>query len=407
MAEVFDVAVIGAGPAGSATGAFLARQGLRVLLLDKADFPRDKTCGDALSPRAIHFLHDLDLGKEVEKSAFQVNDVVVTSPEGSEITIPISPHPDYPPYGYIVPRLDLDDLIRERALSAGAEFRGGMRVLNLHPNPASGITLSCRGQRGMLEIEAHTAVIATGANLALLRQLDLIPQDQQLSYAARAYFEGVRGLGEAIHIRFDGIPLPGYGWLFPLRDEAANIGAGFYRRGRHTPPTAREATERFLEHPPIHNLLKGSVQNGPIRGFPIRTDFHRSPIVGPRILLVGEAAGLVNPFTGEGVDYALESAHIASAEITAAFSDGDPAGSALSARFERAMRDRFQRSFVSIHLLRSVYVNALLLNPLVRACGRWPDLGRLLIDIMLEYQNPAHALRPRTVARVLRCILPR
>lgn len=406
MSELFDVAVIGAGPAGSATSAFLARQGLRVLLLDKAEFPRDKTCGDAISPRAIHFLHDLGLGPAVDQTAFRVNDVVVTSPEGTEIKIPISPHPEYPPYGCVVQRLDLDNLIRERAISAGAAFRGGIRVRAIDSTPSNGIRLSCRRQGDSQDIKARLAVIATGAHLSLLRQMDLIPHTQQLSYAARTYFDDVRGLGEAIHIRFDGIPLPGYGWLFPLREGAANIGAGFYRRTRHTPSTAREATEWFLQHPPIQDLLGGAVQNGPIKGFPIRTDFHRSPVVGPGALLVGESAGLVNPFTGEGIDYALESAHIASQEILEAFSNGDPTGPALPTGFELAMRDRYQRNFVSIHWLRSVYVNAILLNPLVRACGRWPDLGRLLIDIMLEYQNPARALNPRTVARVLRCMLP-
>jgi geranylgeranyl reductase family protein len=406
MTPTFDVAVIGAGPAGAATAAFLAHRGIQVLLLDKAQFPRDKTCGDAISPRAIHFLHTLGIEHDLQEAAFQIQSVAVTSPRGHQVTIPISRHPDYPSYAYVLPRLKLDQLILARAISAGAEFRPGVQVRDILLDDHDGLEMRCDGRGTRFKMRARLAVIATGAHIPLLRQLGLLPRRMHFSYAARAYFAGVQDLGEAIHIHFDGIPLPGYGWLFPLAGGGANIGVGFYRRSRRTPPTAREAAELFLNHNSIRRYLRSAQQTSPIKGFPIRMDFHRSPIVGRRILLVGETAGLVNPFTGEGIDYALETAHIAVEQIHAAFQDGIDPHKAIQ-NYERAMRARFQHNFKATHLLRTIYLNPLLLDPLVLACQRWPEVGKMLVDIMLEYRDPFEALRPDIALRVLRCISPR
>ncbi len=405
MVQIYDVAVIGAGPAGAATAAFLAHRGIQVLLLDKARFPRDKTCGDAISPRAIHFLRLLGMEHRLQDAAFRIQSVAVTSPRGHQVTIPISHHPDYPSYAYVLPRLNLDQLILDRAISAGAEFKPGMHVRDIDSNEDGRLSLSCEGRGGIDRPHARLAVVATGAHIPLLRQLGLLPRRMQFSYAARAYFTGVQDLGDAIHIHFDGMPLPGYGWLFPLAGGGANIGAGFYRRSRRTPSTAREATERFLNHDSIRRHLRSAQQTGPIKGFPIRMDFHRTPIAGRRILLVGESAGLVNPFTGEGIDYALETAHIAAQQIYVTFQKGGDPGTAVPG-FERAMRARFQHNFRATHLLRAIYLNPMLLDPLVRACRRWPEVGKMLVDIMMEYRDPFEALRPGIALRVLRCIPP-
>jgi flavin-dependent dehydrogenase len=121
---------------------------------------------------------------------------------------------------------------------------------------------------------------------------------------------------------------------------------------------------------------------------------------------VGEAAGLVNPFTGEGIDYALESGVMAAQAARAALDEGDITPGSL-ARYDRALRARFQRFFVLTHFLRSFYMNSLLLDPFIRACGRWPDLAQLLVEIMLTYQDPAQALRPGVLVRVARAAFAR
>ncbi len=398
-----DVVVVGAGPAGSAAAAVLARAGADVLLLDKSEFPRDKTCGDALSPVGATILRDLGLAQTLEQGAFRFDGMRVTAPDGRTVVAAVPPHPDYPPHGYVVPRNDLDDWIRGAAIRFGARFEGRFHARGFGHSD-SGITV--RGDSGGRQAErtARLVIVATGASLPLLASAGLAPRHLDYAYAARAYFEGMQGIGRDLHIRFDGVPLPGYAWIFPISETAANVGAGFYRRTRRTPPTAAAMLQGFLESPGARPLFAGARPVGPVRGFPLRTNFHRSPSTGPRILLVGEAAGLVNPFTGEGIDYALESGEMAAEAAQAILGEGDFSPGSL-ARYDRALRARFQRLFVLTHRLRGLYMNDLLLDPFLRACERWPDLTRLLVEIMLTYQDPAKALRPSVLVRVLRAAL--
>jgi flavin-dependent dehydrogenase len=269
-----------------------------------------------------------------------------------------------------------------------------------------GIRVTGEAGAASAEREARLAVVATGASMPLLASAGLAPRRVGYSYAARAYFEGMQAIGRDLHIRFDGVPLPGYAWIFPVSESSANVGAGFYRRTRRTPATAAAMLQGFLQSPGAQPLLGGARAVGPVRGYPLRTDFHRSPTIGPRTLLVGEAAGLVNPFTGEGIDYALESGRMAAEAAQAILSDGDFTPRSLR-RYDRALRARFQRLFVLTHRLRDLYMNDLLLDPFLRACDRWPDLTRLLVDIMLTYQDPAQALRPRVLGRVALAALGR
>jgi flavin-dependent dehydrogenase len=121
------------------------------------------------------------------------------------------------------------------------------------------------------------------------------------------------------------------------------------------------------------------------------------------MLLVGEAAGLVNPFTGEGIDFALESAQIAGECLTACFDRGEFSRESL-AGYERALRNRFQRVFGLSHRMRRQYMNPILLDPLIRACARWPELTDLLVRTLLNYADPAEAIRPAVMLKVLRCL---
>lgn len=403
MSRISDVVVVGAGPGGSAAAAALARAGLDVLLLDKAEFPRDKTCGDALSPVGVTVLRGFGLGETLEKGAFRFDGIRITAPNGRTIVTAVPPHEEHPAHGYVVPRNDLDDWIRQAAIRLGARFEGGFHARGFQ-QAEGGITV--RGEAGGRPAErgARLAVVATGASLPLLASAGLAPRRVNYSQAARAYFEGMHGIGRDLHIRFDGVPLPGYAWIFPISDSSANVGAGFYRRTRRTPPTAAAMLRAFMESPGARQLFEGARAVGPVRGYPLRTDFHRSPSIGPRTLLVGEAAGLVNPFTGEGIDYALESGRMAGEAALAIFRDGDFSPRSL-ARYDRALRARYQRLFVLTYRLRAVYMNSLLLDPFIHACDRWPDLARLLVEIMLAYQDPAKALHPTVLVRVLRAAL--
>ena len=400
--ELYDVIVVGAGPGGAATAAYLARSGLKILLLDKFEFPRDKTCGDALSPSALSILDNLGLTDDLRNAGYRVEGVSITSPEGKTVRAPIPVHPVYPSHGYVVPRLVLDDLILRCGLRAGVQFHGSTHVLGIERDRA-GVTVVAETGGSQRRFTARLVVLAVGANVRLLQTLGLTPRRMGYAHAVRAYFEGVSGLSRSLEIRFDRAQLPGYGWIFPLSSDSANVGAGLLpRRGRKT-PGASALLAQFLSDPRLGPRFQTAHRVGPVKGFPIRTDFQQSRVFSDRLVIVGEAAGLVNPFTGEGIDYALESAQLASAYLVECFKREDLSFEALRG-YERALRRRFQHVFVFSHWMRRQYMNPFLLDPLIRACERWPELTDLIVRTLLTYADPAEAIRPAVLLKVLRCL---
>ncbi len=398
-ANQHDVVIVGAGPGGSSAAAFLARAGLDVLLLDKASFPRDKTCGDAVSAQGVEILDELGLGTRLRRTGFKTPAVTIVSPSSYRLRTDIPPADGLPRYGIVVKRLDLDQMVLDAAATAGATFKDRVHVRGME-RTAGGWTIS--GDRGGTRFSAmgRVVVMAVGASLPLMRQLDLVPQKMEFAFAARTYFEDILGLDDSLHIHFDGVPLPGYGWIFPVSATAANVGAGFYRRGPSTPTTAAGMLKSFLDFPPLAERFRNARQLAPIKGFPIRTDFHRSRCLADRLLVVGEAAGLVNPFTGEGIDYALESGRMAAQALLDAFQSGDIGRSSLGC-YERSLRRRFQMLFRLTYLMRQLYMTPALLDPLIRACAAWPDMARLLISVLLSYESPIKAFAPSVMGRVL------
>jgi flavin-dependent dehydrogenase len=187
-------------------------------------------------------------------------------------------------------------------------------------------------------------------------------------------------------LRFDGVPLPGYGWLFPVGNGVANVGVGFLPGRKRR--VARTAFDEFVRRAPIRGR-----QVGPVRGYPIRVDFLRSPTYAERTLLVGEAAGLVNPLTGEGIDYALESGQIAAQHLEHGTFDGPAYHAHLHARFGKIFRFSAQ--------VRDWYCVPPLLNLLVPLANRQPALRQLLTNIVLGEREPAGYGPLHMLARLL------
>jgi len=434
-----DVVVIGAGPGGSAAAYYLARRGLDVLLLDKADFPRDKTCGDGLTPRAVSVLQDMGLADDLRRIGHVIRRFEVFAPNGRSTGDAIilsdvpSPTPRrrpeageagikrraasrngegeaeqasdaLPDYALVVPRLQLDDRIRQQAVRAGARFAPGVRVDDIRIERLNGAErVEVKGEHNgrRTSFQARLAVIATGANVALLLRSGLLTHQPKAMVAARAYFQGVRGLSDAWTLRFDSAPLPGYGWVFPIASDAANIGVGYFKRDRAA--SALGPFQSFVRSPAIQALLADARQAGPIKGYPLRDDFLTSPTFGRRMLLVGEAAGLVNPLTGEGIDYALESGRIAAAHAFEMFADGDFTWQQHAA-YDQALHSRFQALFEFCTWVRDHCANRITLNVLVAAANHRRDLRQRLMRVVL---GGAAIHGKLTVGRVLRALVGR
>jgi geranylgeranyl reductase family protein len=397
-----DVIVIGAGPGGSTTAHFLAQDGLDVLLLDKSDFPRDKTCGDGLSPRALAVLDEMGVLQSVNQAGFRMDEISVYAPKGTSVTTRVPERDDLPGYMLALPRLLLDDLIRERAIASGARFQGAVHVRGIE-QLGNGVEVRGRSKSEAFVARARVAVIAIGASMGLLQTLGILKRRPEMTLAARAYFEDLQNIDGRFEFHFDGVPLPGYGWFFPLSDTSANVGAGI-RLGRNAsgrkPMRAKQVLGQFLQLPLMKKRLATARQAGPVKGFPLRTDFATAPTYDRRILLVGEAAGLVNPLTGEGVDYALESGKIAARHIIELLNKGEFSTSSFR-QYDQALRARFQRLFVFSTRLRKWYMNKPAMNQLVHAVNRRDELRVLFTDIVLGNVDAARGVTLKTMMKML------
>ncbi|MCW5875113.1 MAG: geranylgeranyl reductase family protein [Anaerolineales bacterium] len=396
---VFDVAVIGAGPGGSAAAYYLARQGKKVLLMDKASFPRDKTCGDGLTPRALDVLDDMGILAQAEAAGYRVNGLSVFAKRGAVLQSTIPKHPSLHDYLLVVPRLRLDDIVRRKALEQGVTFQGDTRVTGLTPH-ADGVDIHVQASGGPDTYRAQMAVVAAGANMSFLREIGILRHTPRPIVAVRAYYEGLQGLGDHIQAHFEQVPMPGYGWVFPTGKDSANIGLGMWRDQASAPESLRAALAHFLQAPRMQALLQNATQVGAVKSYPLRIDFTTAPTFGERVLLVGESAGLVSPLTGEGIDFALETGKLAAEFLHGVFAHGDFSRAVL-AGYDRLLRSHFQSMFTFLGYLRKVYVNPLLMDRIIRLCERIPDVRHLFVSILLSQQHPAALLRPGILRKVL------
>jgi menaquinone-9 beta-reductase len=341
----FDVIVVGAGPAGSAATFFLAKSGLDVLLLDKSEFPRDKTCGDALLPRAIEVLKEMDVLAEVESLAQKISEMEFNDPQGKKFEISAKTKAGYANYLLVIPRLKFDDILRRKATEAGAVFASGCQVLGTEQSVDRVVVNAQVGQTPKRFL-AKVVLIATGANIGLLRSTGLLkPNAKEPMLAVRAYFENVSGLGDKIQVYFDDDVLPGYGWIFPISKSSANIGIGLKElRSNDAEDSLRSTLGRFLERPDVKKMLAGANQVGPTKSYPLRADFATASIVSGRVIAIGEAAGMVNPLTGDGIDLAMDSGRIAALFLKKWFANPNPNPAELK-QYDRILRNQFQRRF--------------------------------------------------------------
>lgn len=306
-----DVVVIGAGPAGSSAATWAARGGRDVLLVDSAEFPRDKTCGDGLTPRAVHEMQLLGLASWLDGHIRHHG--LRLSGFGADIEIPW-PGPSFPARSSAVPRMDLDDRIRQVAGEAGAAMRLGVKAVGVKHDSsgrvdavllADGTTVGCR-----------TLIVADGARSTLGRELGRKwHQETVYGVAARGYLATPRSaepwISSDLELRSgDGQVLPGYGWIFPLGNGEVNIGVGALATLKRP---ADVALRPLMKH---YTDLKREAwgfegQPRAVASALLPMGGAVSGVAGPNWMLIGDAAACVNPLNGEGIDYGLETGRLA------------------------------------------------------------------------------------------------
>lgn len=374
-----DVLVVGAGPAGSATAYLLARDGLDVLLVDRHEFPREKPCGDCLTPRSLAALGRLSLLRQIEGSACRRHrGARLYAPGGRVTAVDYGPEAGVPRHGLVVSRLILDEALRGHAEEAGARFVSGFRAIG--PLTERGRVVGVGGERTgrPMAIRASLVVVATGANTTFLRAMGFLAPGLPAAVALRGYYEGVEGIDDYIELYLNAGPPLGYGWIFPGAGGLANVGVGFYVAGGESTRADLPAMLRdFTQKGSAARKLRCARRIGRARGGLLRISFPMTPVYGHGVLLVGEAAGLVDPLVGEGVSAALESAEIAAQVSGEALSRGDTSAAFL-AEYGRLALKRFSGPFASMRHFRERYSRPLPLEALVLLMrlgyrpGFWP-----------------------------------
>jgi geranylgeranyl reductase family protein len=334
-----DVVVVGAGPAGSAAAAWAARAGRDVLVVDAADFPRDKPCGDGLTPRAVGELQLLGLGDWLD-AHIKHRGLRLTG-FGGEVEVDW-PGPSFPAHGSAVPRTELDERIRQVAADDGAAMRLGAKVVDFERDSRGRVnSLVLRNGSGVTELGCTELIVADGARSPFGRVLGR-QWHQQTVYgvAVRAYLASPRSnepwLSTNLELRTrHGHLLPGYGWIFPLGNGDVNIGVGALATQKRP---ADVALRRLVGH--YADLRRDDWGfDGPPRAISsalLPMGGAVSGVAGPNWMLIGDAAACVNPLNGEGIDYGLETGRFA-AEL---LGTGD-----LSAAWPWLLQRHYARAF--------------------------------------------------------------
>lgn len=338
-----EIAIVGAGPAGTAAATILARAGREVAVFDRASFPRDKCCGDGLTALALRELEALGLSPTTVDSWQPVDDVVVRGPSGREIRYPLPGGPGL--HAAVACREDLDNSLVDLARAAGADVREST-PLRAATTSAGGVELTVGDDE---HVTARHVIAADGMWSPTRKALGLTVEGYRgESLAFRQYYRKVspRACRELV-IWFEKDLLPGYAWSFPLANGRANIGFGVHRRGNHAVGDMKELWLDLLERPHIRDVLGPDAEpEDRYLAWPIPARVGRVPLVGPSTMFVGDAAAVTDPMTGEGIGQALLTGRLAAEAILHA---DDPLKSyEREVRRELVADDRMARALIPL-----------------------------------------------------------
>jgi geranylgeranyl reductase family protein len=335
--QTADVIIVGAGPAGSTAAFYLASAGLDVLVLEKAHFPREKVCGDGLTPRAVRVLTAMGV-PIAESDGWLRNKGLRIIGGGGRIELRWPDLSSYPDFGLVRTRLDFDEILARHAQKAGARLLEGMNVtgplLDDRTGRMTGVTAreTVNGQARERTFRGRLVLAADGNSSRLSVAMGLAKRDDRpMGVAVRSYYTTPRHDDDYLEAWLDlwdgNKLLPGYGWIFGMGDGTSNVGLGLLNTSDSFGNIDyRVMLRRWLAAMPEEWGLSEETRTQPVRGAALPMGFNRTPHYTRGLLLVGDSGGMVNPFNGEGIAYALESAEIAARTIVQALARPTAAG---------------------------------------------------------------------------------
>ncbi|HEY2042958.1 MAG TPA: geranylgeranyl reductase family protein [Jatrophihabitans sp.] len=398
-----DVIVVGAGPSGSAAAYWLATAGLDVLLLEKTSFPREKVCGDGLTPRGTRAL--IEMGIDVSQEAGWLhNKGLRVIGGGLRVELDWPELSSFPNYGLVRPRADLDHLLVQQAIKAGARLHEQTSVSGPTVNAAGrvvGVSAKAGPDKSEHSYRAPIVLACDGVSGRFALALGLQRNNKRpMGVAVRRYYTSPRTNDDYLESwleLWDGPPgaddaklLPGYGWIFGMGDGSVNVGLGVLNSSAGFQKTNyRNLLTTWLDNTPAEWGLREENALCATQGAGLPMGFNRTPHYSNGVLLVGDSGGSVNPFNGEGIPYAMESGKFAAEAVVQALARPEGPGR------ERALegyRAAMAAEWGAYYRLGGVFVK-LIGNPAVmRACSRHglphPKLMRFVLKLLANLTDP-------------------
>jgi geranylgeranyl reductase family protein len=396
---IYDVVVVGGGPSGSACAYWLANAGWHVCLIEKKHFPREKTCGDGLTPRSVHQLSEMGLEGIVAANGHRYQGLRAFG-FGASVEMNWPEHPKFPNYGYTITRFNLDGLVAENAAKHGADVVNGVEAVDLiEPMPggegelvgAAGVVVKDKETGATGKIRGRFLVIADGQNSRLGRELGVVRnRDWPMGMALRGYYTSDRHDEPWIDSHLDirdtnGEVVPGYGWIFPLGDGRLNVGVGLLSTGgAWKGVNTTKLQEYFVTQVGDAWGLNDETCCGPPTGGRLPMGLSIGPRVGANTLTIGDATGTVNPFNGEGIAYGYETGRLAAAVLGEALLNND-------ASTLRLYDEQLQAAYGDYYKVARAFVRLISEPKVLQACVglglRVPPVMRELLKIMANLMS--------------------
>jgi geranylgeranyl reductase family protein len=412
MAE-YDAIVIGAGPGGSSAAYYLARTGARVLVLDKKEFPRAKVCGDGLTPRSLRIMQDMGLGPLMDTYQKVRGLRIIGAGRALELDFPQLSN--FPHHGLVRPRKDLDAEMLEKAREAGAEiwmkteaaepiFEGsrlaGVRWIRKRTLEGGGVVKAEEG-----EVRAPFTVIADGASSSFGRKLGVKKNPAYpLGLAIRTYYKSDRANDEFfeswLELRKDGDLLPGYGWVFPVGDGTVNVGVGLLTTfGRWRGVNLNHLQRGFVDMLTGTYGITHEAQTEPYKSGRLPLGGSVDKPFGDGYLLIGDAAGIVNPFNGEGIAYALETGKLAAGMVSEALADGR---SAYLSHYREALHDHYGAYYRVGRIFTECIARPAVFRAMCQVGLRSKTMMSFVLQVLANlYEEKGGTLADRNIRRLL------
>ncbi|MBO8185028.1 geranylgeranyl reductase family protein [Streptomyces spirodelae] len=387
-----QVLVVGAGPAGATAAYHLARQGVEVAVLEKSGFPREKVCGDGLTPRAVR--HLVRMGVDTSAPGWSRNRGLRFVSRGVTLEVDWPESNSFPGYGLTRTRHDFDQLLAERAVAAGAVLYTRTKVtapLRDASGRITGVRAVCGPDGEPRDFSAPVVIAADGVagRLGLAMGVTRLGK-RPVGTAVRRYYRSPAKhqdpyLESWLDLRRpDGRILPGYSWIFPLGDGRVNVGLGVLNDSRTGTTDIRKMLAPWLERTPREWGLRGEEHaDGPLRGAALPMGFNRLPHHRQGLLLIGDAGGMVNPCNGEGIAYAMEAGELVADLVPQALSrPSGPSRDQLLERYPREVATRLGRYYRLGRVFSSLMARPLFTSLVTQNAVKSPPVMAAMVRLL-------------------------